>query len=156
MPVATTVTPDHVATALGRDPGELSSVELAQWQRWIDDAIYLINGGIGGQNPDQTDVDYVVRQAVVLVAESPAPGVLSESVQVDDGMHTMRWDGRARRVQILPEWWTLLGVDSGGGKAFTVDMLGAGYSNHVPWCDLGTGGSTCSCGVSLSGFHMWG
>lgn len=154
--VTTAVTPDDIAVDLGRDPAGLSTIDTAQFQRWIDDAVFLITEGVGeGDDPPQNMVDYVVRQAVVMVAESPVPGVLSESIQVDDGMHTMRWDGRSRRVQILPEWWKMLGVDSAGGQAFTIDMVGGGYEVHVPWCDLGVGGSTCSCGAWLAGHPLW-
>lgn len=38
-------------------------------------------------------------------------------------------------------------------QAFNTDVTSAGYSLHLPWCDLMFGGLTCSCGVSLTGSY---
>ena len=151
-----TTTPEDVAVDLGLDPAELDSVRRAQLQRWIDDAARLINQRIGDINPDPGDLDYVIRQAVVAVAQAPTPGLDSESVQIDDGMLTQRFSRTPRRVAILPEWWDMLGVTTGKGKAFSVDMTAEGYGwSHQPWCDLALGGATCSCGAWLAGYPIY-
>lgn len=151
------VTPADIASSLGRDP--YSGVELAQVQTWINDAIYLISRRAEklDLDVDQDDLDYVVRQAVLAVAD---PAVESQSVQVDDGMVTTRY-GRTpertpRRVSILSEWWSMLGLNEGDGRAFSVDMTPAGWVGHQPWCDLMLGGASCSCGASLNrGVPLW-
>lgn len=120
-----TTTPQDVAVDLGRDPASLDGIETAQWQRWIEDAVLLLSKRLGTATPDVADVDYVIRQAVVAVAEAPAPGVQSESVQIDDGGVTTRYTRTPRRVEILPAWWELLGVGN-VGTAFSIDMTPAG------------------------------
>lgn len=151
------VMPADIASSIGRDP--YSGVELAQVQTWINDATYLISRRAEKLElgVDQDDLDYVVRQAVLSVAD---PAVESQSVQVDDGMVTTRYGRPAertpRRVAILPEWWSMLGLNEGDGRAFSVDMTPAGWVAHQPWCDLMLGGATCSCGASLNrGVPLW-
>ena len=149
-------TPADIAIDMGRDPASLASIENAQLQRWIDDAARLIGHRIGDVVPDPGDLDYVIRQAVVAVAQAPVPGLESESVQIDDGMLTQRYTRTPRRVTILPEWWDILGVTAGKGKAFSVDMTAEGYGwSHQPWCDLAMGGATCSCGAWLAGSPIY-
>lgn len=156
MAVLVTTTPEDVAVDLGRDPAGLESIERAQLQRWIDDAALLISKRLGETIvPASADLDYVIRQAVVAVASAPVPGVQSESVQVDDGMLTTRFNRAPRRVSILPEWWALLGLTDGGGKAFSVSMIPAEYSVHALWCDVNFGGGTCSCGASIAGYPIY-
>lgn len=156
MPVIVTTTPEDVAVDLGRDFAGMSSLDVAQIQRWIDDAAFLISQAVEG-TPDPEALDYVIRQAVVAVAQAPTPGIVSESVQVDDGMLSQRFERTPRRVAILPEWWAMLGVDVGKGQAFTIDMIPPGYAPaHIPWCDLNMGGAGCSCGASLTlGSPLW-
>lgn len=153
MAITPTTQPDDIATEMGRDPATLSTIERAQINLWIADAVLLINRGIGDAAPDEETVDYVVRQAVKAVAQAPAPGITSESVQVDDGMLTQRFDRAARRITILPEWWAMLGV-ANGGKAFSVEM-GATRSAHLLWCDLAFGGASCSCGAAIAGYPIY-
>lgn len=153
MAIIVTTLPDDIATEMGRDPATLSTIERAQITMWIADATLLINRGIGDAAPDEETVDYVVRQAVKAVAQGPAAGVTSESVQVDDGMLTQRFERGARRITILPEWWSMLGV-ANGGKAFSVEMAGT-RSPHLLWCDLAFGGATCSCGAALAGYPIF-
>lgn len=147
-------TPEDIAVDLGRDPDSLDSITTAQWQRWIDDAARIINKRIGDIEPDPADLDYVIRMAVVSMAQAPTPGVESESVQIDDGGVTTRYRSATRRVEILPAWWELLGVKS-GGAAFSIDMTAGCVAAHQPWCDVNMGGLDCSCGASLAGFPLW-
>ncbi len=155
MALIVTTSPTDIAVDMGRDPASLSTLETAQYQRWIDDAALLISKGIGDVVPDPADLDYVVRQAVLAVAQAPAPGVSSESVQIDDGQYTTRFDRAPRRITILPEWWAMLGVASGKGAAFTIDMAPAALATHVAWCDLYMGGASCSCGASIAGYPIF-
>lgn len=146
------VTPADIASSLGRAP--YSGVELAQVQTWINDATYLISLRADklGLTVDLEALDYVVRQAVLAVAD---PAVESTSVQVDDGMVTTRY-GRTpertpRRVSILAEWWTMLGLNEGDGRAFSIDMCPTGWTNHLPWCDVALGGTFCTCASYVEG-----
>ena len=154
MALTVTTTPEDIAVDLGRDPDSLDSITTAQWQRWIDDAARIIDKRIGDIVPDPGDLDYVIRMAVVSMAQAPAPGVESESVQIDDGGVTTRYRSATRRVEILPAWWELLGVKS-GGAAFSIDMTAGCVAAHQPWCDVNMGGLDCSCGASLAGFPLW-
>ena len=146
-------TSEDIAAELGRGP--LDSIERAQVQRWIDDAAYLIGKRAGDATLDPTDLDYVVRRAVVAVASAPRPGVVSQSVGVDDATETTRFErgGRAE-VTITPEWWKLLGLNPGPGGAFAVDMTTAG-DPHQSWCSLAFGAAYCSCGTDLAGEPLW-
>ena len=77
-------------------------------------------------------------------------------MQIDDGMLTQRFTRTPRRVTILPEWWDMLGVVTGKGKAFSIDMTAECYGwSHHPWCDLALGGTTCSCGAWLAGAPIY-
>ena len=146
--LSTGVVPIDIANSLGRAP--YSGVELAQVQSWINDAAYLIS-----LRADKLGLT-VDLEAVLAVAD---PAVESTSVQVDDGMVTTRY-GRTpertpRRVSILAEWWTILGLNEGDGRAFSIDMTPTSYANHQPWCDVMLGGATCSCGASLAGYPIY-
>ena len=155
MALIVTTIPTDIAVDLGRDPATLSTLDIAQFQRWINDAELLISQRIGALVPDPNVVDYVVRQAVVATAQAPAAGITSESVQIDDGQYTTRFDRAPRRVTILPEWWAMLGVTNGRGSAFSIDMTAADLASHAAWCDLCLGGVTCSCGASIAGYPIF-
>lgn len=149
------VSPQTLAVYMGRD--SLTSLDTAQLQAWIDEAFYLI----GRRIPDTSSVDsealdYVVRQAVLTLAEQPAPGVLQESVQVDDGAVTTRYAKAPRRITILPEWWAMLGVADGKANgAFSIDMTGGASAIHVAWCSINLGATYCSCGADLAGYPLY-
>lgn len=151
--VNVTVMPRDIAIELGRDPDSLSTLESAQWNVWILDAMRIVESGIGDLQPRQEDVDYVIRQAVLELARVPNPSVESDTVRIDDGQVTTRYRNSPRRITILPEWWALLGVK--GGSAFSIDMAGDRTAAHQPWCDVHMGGAGCSCGASLAGFPLW-
>lgn len=154
--MAVTTTPDAIAKMLGRE--SLDSVERAQIQQWINDADLLIEQRAGDKLLDPAMLDYVIRQAVVAVADRPGGGIQSESLQVDDGMHTTRYEPGPRRVAITAEWWKMLGLAE-GGAAFSIDMTPTAAVGqwHTPWCSLPMGGSYCSCGSYLTRyeFPLW-
>lgn len=156
MALVHTVQPSDIATEMGDDPAELSSVEMAQILRWITDAAFLVERGLGDVTPDTETLDYVIRQAVLGVADGPRSGVASESVQIDDAQTMTRYEraGR-RRIEILPEWWEMLGVATARGQAMTIDMTPADLTIHAVWCDLYLGGTTCSCGASIAGYPIF-
>lgn len=146
------ITPTDIAVRLGSD--SLSGVEKAQYAAWINEALYLIGLKVNIATADIEALDYVLTQAVLDLASGPAPGVIQESIQADDGMISTRYAKAQRRIVILPEWWEMLGVTVGGGQAFSIDM-GYETSTHWPWCDRGVGASTCSCGASIAGFPIY-
>lgn len=150
-----TTTPAMIAVDIGRDPLALSGLETAQFQRWIDDAALLISHRIGDLMPAPNDLDYVIRQAVVAVAQGPTPGVSSESVQIDDGQYTTRFERTPRRVTILPEWWAILGITDGKGRAFTIDMTPSDMTIHAATCSLAFGALHCSCGADIAGYPLF-
>lgn len=150
-----TTTPESIAVDLGRDPATLTSLDTAQFWRWIDDAAFLISERIGDLTPSTAALDYVIRQAVVTVAQGPTPGVTAETVQIDDGQYTTRYERAAKRISILPEWWAMLGVTDGKGKAFSIDMTPASLTAHAATCSLAFGALYCSCGADIAGFPLF-
>lgn len=107
-----TVTISDIETALGRT---LSSTEQAQATQWISDALLLIGARLGDTTLlDQTNLDYVVREAVVARFRNP-DGYQSETI--DD--YTYRLPNETRRITILPEWWDLLSPDKVSGAFST-------------------------------------
>ena len=151
------VTPAVIATALGVAAPDPSSPKFAQWSMWIDDANMLINARKVSlavtADLDPTVLDFVVREAVVAQAQRPDDAT-QVSVSVDDGSVSRTYRSGRGRVTILDEWWTLLGLTSPNGGAFSVDTIGAS-SIHQPWCNLAFGATYCSCGADLAGFPLW-
>ena len=123
---------------------------------WILDAEFLIEQRVPISSLDSSKllaVDYVVMQAVMAVAEAPKPGVVQETVTVDEASISERFSRTPRRVTILPGWWTMLGV--GSGRAFTINMAPGDHSGHLPWCSLSMGAAYCSCGVDIAGVPIY-
>lgn len=107
------VTPNDVADALGRPRPDSSSPTFLQWSLWIDDVRRLISNRLGDLDAlDQENLDFAVREVVAERARYWTPGgTSSETVTVDDGTVTKRWeDGRVSRsfYEILEDWWDLL------------------------------------------------
>lgn len=156
MALAHTVVADDIAIQMGDDPADLSTVERAQLERWIADAAFLIERGLGDVTPDVDALDYVIRHAVLDVADGPRNNVASESVQIDDAQTMTRYEKAGkRRIQILPEWWEMLGVSTQRGQAIGIDMTPADMVVHAIWCDLCLGGLTCSCGALIAGYPIY-
>lgn len=153
-----TVTPASIAVELGRPTPDQSSAEWASWSQWIDDAELAIRVGLtqrgvttGLEGLDQQVLAYVVRQAVVTKALTPADGAAQVDVAIDDGRVSRRYESRVMSVAILPEWWAmLLPTADQGGDAYAIDTLGGG-SAHLPWCNLAFGANWCSCGADIAG-----
>lgn len=127
--LTTTVDPARVATALGQTAPDSGSVKFNQWSMWIDDALMLISRRVDSMDPvpavNQDDLDYVVRQAVVARTERPADGAAQVTHSVDDAsaQRTFRRGSALPDVEIVDEWWALLGLMPSAGGSFSVDLL---------------------------------
>lgn len=121
------VIPETIAVALGRTAPDPSSVEYDQWQMWIEDALMLIEARLGDTTLlDQARLDYVVREAVVMMAKRPDDAT-QVTVSIDDASTSKTYRSGTGRITILDEWWALLAPDSEltSGKAFEVDTMPA-------------------------------
>ena len=99
------VTPSNIAVELG--VAAPTPAQEAQWQAWIDRALYLIGKRLTVSALDPADVDYVVLQAVVAHARNPESSTQVD-VAIDDGRVSKRYQSGPGGVVILPEWWVLL------------------------------------------------
>ena len=150
-----TVTPAMLAVALGQTAPLAGSVTEQQWEMWIDDAEMLIEARrttLGAEVPDEAKLDYVIRQAVVAHIKRPDDAT-QVTIAVDDGSSSRSYQSSKGRIEILDEWWALLGLVESSG-AFSIDMLGAS-SAHLPWCSLSMGALYCSCGVDIAGVPIF-
>ena len=151
------VTPATIAVAMGRTAPEPDSVTWNQWDMWIGDALMLIDVRKGelavttDLNP--ATVDYVVREAVAAQVRRPDDAT-QVTVSVDDGSTSRTYRSGRGRVEILDEWWALLGLTPPTGGAFSVDTVGSA-SLHLPWCSLYFGATYCSCGVDIAGYPIF-
>jgi len=146
-----TVTPATIGTALGRTA---TTEETAQWQMWIDDALMLIDARKTDleieTELDEIKLDYVVREAVVAHVRRP-DNVSQVTVSVQDASTSKSYRTSAGRINILDEWWILLGLTQPTGGAFTIDTIGA-VSVHSEVCALYFGALYCSCGADLTNY----
>lgn len=102
-------TPADIAVELGRPAPD--AVQAEQWQRWIDEARYLIGKRLGDITAlDPADVDYVTLKAVAQHAKQP-DNATQVDVAVDDARVSRRYSSGSGRVTILDEWWYLLDPD---------------------------------------------
>lgn len=157
MALTTTVTPAMVAVALGQAAPDSGSLTEAQWGMWIADALMLIQLRVDSIDPvptvDQARLDYVIREAVVAQARRP-DSATQVTTSVDDASVSKTYRSSTGRLDILDEWWALLGLSSAGGGVYAVDMVSA-TANHAPWCSLAFGATYCSCGADIAGFPLY-
>ena len=130
MALTTTVTPAAIAVALGRPAPSEDSVTDAQWSMWIADALRLVQHRLTEAAVDedvvvQTDLDYVIREAVVSQVKAPDDATLS-LVSGDDRSQPRAFRPGSGRVFILSEWWAQLGLAPTKGKGFMVDLMPPG------------------------------
>ena len=120
------VTPDTIAVALGVAAPASDSTTFAQWEMWIEDALMLIEARLGDPALlDQARLDYVVREAVAMMAKRPDDAT-QVTVSIDDGATSKTYRSGTGRVTILDEWWNLLSpTTSTSGRAFEVDTMPA-------------------------------
>lgn len=141
----------QVATSLQRDAPAANSPEGMAWQMWLDDAELQIKI----RYPDLSKLDQdvlalVERWAVEAKIKNPDP-VSTRQISVDDGSESTTWQRTSGTVEILPEWWGMLGGEKKRGKAFAIDTLGVCTTEHLPWCNLNMGDTYCSCGADIAG-----
>ena len=151
-----TVTPAMIAVKLGRAAPEPGSITEQQWDMDIDDALMLIQNRAEELDVDMSTIsevklDYVVREAVAAYINRPDDAT-QVSVTVDDGTTARTYQSGKGRIDIIDEWWTLLGLtDPDDSGAFSIDMIPPFGSLHLPWCSLAFGATFCSCGVDIAG-----
>ena len=145
------VTPADIAVELGRTTPDGASVEYAQWEQWIADALYLIGKRLTIADLDAGDVDYVVRQAVVAHVRRPDDAT-QVAVSVDDGSMSKTYRSSRGRVEIIEDWWALLSPPTSNGRAFSITPTTSG-GPHMPWCSLILGADYCSCGADLTNYQ---
>lgn len=148
------VTPDTIATALGREAPGTSTPEYDQWLMWVADALMLIEAHFGSTvyaDIDLTRLDYVVREAVVAQVRRPDDAT-SVEVAVDDGRESRRYSTSRGRVTIRDEWWDLLdpSASTTPNGAFSVDTATVTTPLHADICSLNFGATYCSCGAILT------
>lgn len=158
MALTTTITPGAIAVALGQAAPESGSVTEQQWLMWITDALMLIQIRatqleVEDSAIDQARLDYVIREAVVAHAKRP-DSATQVTVSVDDASTSKTYRSSTGRLDILDEWWALLGLTPSGGGAFDIDTVST-TSTHQPWCSLAFGATYCSCGADLAGYPLW-
>lgn len=150
------VTPDRIAVALGVAAPDPESSVFLQWEMWIQDAEMLIDTraeALGVTDIGLAKRDYVVREAVVAHVKRPED-VTQVTVAVDDGSTSKSYRSGKGRVNIIDEWWQLLGLTDTSG-AFGLDMV-ASTSVHLAWCSLMMGAAYCSCGTDIAGYPIFG
>ena len=140
---------EQVATSLQRSAPAADSPEGLAWQMWLDDAELQIRV----RYPDLATLDQgvlalVERWAVEAKIKNPDP-VSTRQVSFDDGSESSTFTRSSGTVEILPEWWQMLGGQK-TRKAFAIDTLGT-YSGHLPWCALMFAAAYCSCGLDIAG-----
>jgi hypothetical protein len=152
-----TVTPATIAVALGRTAPEADSVTWQQWEMWIDDALMLIDARKAELQVtaelNNAALDYVVREAVTAHVRRP-DNATQVTVSVDDGSTSKTYRSGRGRVEIIDEWWALLGLTPPTGGAFSVNMVGSS-SLHLPWCSINFGAVYCSCGTDIAGHPIY-
>lgn len=151
------VTPSMLAVALGQAAPEPGSITEQQWKMWIDDAVMLIDSRrieLGAFPPEAAKLDYVVREAVVAHIRRPDDAT-QVTIAVDDGSSSRSYQSSKGRIDILDEWWALLGLVEDSG-AFAIDAVGVAGPQHDPACSLFFGATYCSCGASIAGYPIYG
>lgn len=147
------VIPGDIAVELGRTAPDQSSVEYAQWELWIADALFQIakRPGLVFDDLDPEIVDYVVRKAVVRHVRRPDDAT-QVTTAVDDGSTSRTYRSSAGDVHIKDEWWAMLTPADTTTRAFSIRPSGLG-SPHMPWCALMFGALYCSCGADLTNYE---
>lgn len=126
----TTVTPTNVGTEMGI--ASPNAAQTAQWQSWIDQAVYLIGKRLDFTTLDQADVDYVVLQSVVRHARHPEDST-QVSVAVDDGSTSKSYKSGVGRVTIPDEFWVLLDPTSAETGVGSTQLFGEPDVVVSPW-----------------------
>lgn len=108
----TAATAEDVETAIGRPVS--SDAELRQIEWWLSGVEILIQSRLGDVSAlDQDVLRYVEAEAVVAKIRRGDSRVSSETVSVDDGSLTRRFETGVQTSDISDEWWALLNPVTG-------------------------------------------
>lgn len=132
---ATAVTPAEVGTEIG--VANPSSTQTAQWQSWIDQAVYLIGKRVSLDVVAQDDLDYVVLQSVARHARHPEDST-QVSVAVDDATVQRSYKSGVGRVVIPDEFWALLDPTIAETGAGSTQMFGEPDTVQYPAAGVGS------------------
>ena len=125
------ITPADIAVELGRPTPDTTTT--AQWQSWIDEALYLIEKRTPvGMTLNQADLNYVVKHAVAEHIRHPDDATQVD-VSVDDGSVSRRYQSGNGRVTIRDEWWDMLGLLSTDAGAFSVTPFFEPDTSFTSW-----------------------
>lgn len=108
---------EDVAVALGRSI--TSAEEQAQVEWWLNGVELIIRTRLGDVAAlDQDVLKYVEVEAVVAKVGRSGSRVSSETVAIDDGSFTTRYES-VSASDITDDWWNLLNPDVGSGAYST-------------------------------------
>lgn len=118
MALVTSITPWHIAIALGQPAPPVGSIIEEQWQMMIDDALMFIQDRATGLQVADADVvqakiDFVIREVVV-----------DQVKRRDTDADAEFPDSPTYRFRTVADWWPLLGL-AGSTGAFSIDLLGS-------------------------------
>ena len=103
---------EDVAVALGRSI--TSEAEQAQVEWWLQGAELLISVRLGDVSLlDQDLLKYVEVEAVVAKVRRGDSRVSSQTVSIDDGSVTNRYETSLSAADITDDWWNLLNPATG-------------------------------------------
>lgn len=110
-------THEDVAVALGRSID--SAPEQAQVEWWLSGIELIIGARLGDVSAlDQDILKYVEVEAVAAKVRRGDSRVTSETISVDDGSRTTRYES-ASASDITDEWWNWLNPNVGSGAYST-------------------------------------
>lgn len=130
------VTPETIATALGRSTPADGSPQFAQWSMWIADAYRAIERratrlAVPYDSLNVEDVDFVVRESVVAHARNPE-STTQVDTQIDDGRISKRYATSEGRIEIRADQWDELGLAL-PTEAFSIMTFGEPTPPPVVW-----------------------
>ena len=128
------VSVEDVAINAGRLPESITELQQQQIQRWIDYAEATIAHRMGDLDAlDQDVLAMVITEAVS--ARFVQPEKLTQvDVRVDDASYSKRYQESSGLVEILPEWWALLGwVDPASRRSFSIRPHYTPDGGHCAW-----------------------
>lgn len=103
---------EDVETALGRPMSSDAEGRQVEW--WLTGIEMLIQSRLGDVSLlDQDVLRYVEAEAVVAKVRRGDSRVSSETVSVDDGSLTRRFETGVQAADISDEWWALLNPSTG-------------------------------------------
>ena len=107
-----------VAIALGRSIDSQDEQDQVDW--WLEGVELIIRVRLGDVSAlDQDVLKYVEVEAVAAKVRRGDSLITSETVSVDDGSHTTRFESAISASDVTDEWWNLLNPDVGSSAYST-------------------------------------